>query len=982
MLEEMLVLFPGFKEISINDDSNINVSLFPDTSELDQIVVVGYGTQRKRDVVGAISSVDADDLVLSSTPSIEQALRGRAAGLQITQNSAQPGGGLDILIRGAASINASNNPLIVVDGFPLSEFANPGSGNRYDAGTQGILNSFNPNDIESIEVLKDASSTAIYGARAANGVILITTKKGKEGKVMVNYSGSYSYQPYNNPYDVLSLSEWMQLRNDAALENWKFLNRVEPYSDRTLEEAIADPVNGVAFSRYYSDDQIRNAGSGTDWIGLVTRDGMTAQHNLSVQGGTEKTKYYLSGNLFEQEGVLKKNNFDRSSLRMNISQEINKYVELGSNVTISRINTDNTQLGGAAFEQSGIIRSALQQSPIIEAIDELGNYPINPDNAVEPNPYSLLTISDESVIDRTLGNFYLEVEPIKGLTARFQAGFDSGTNTRYTYLPRTTLYGEQVNGRASIASQKKNDRLFDLTLNYSTTINKVHSINALIGRSQQRFISEGNSVGNSDFVTDAFLWNNMNAGAGTKTVGSSKSENSLLSYFARLNYVYNDKYIFTGTVRRDGSSVFAENNRYAVFPSFALGWNMAEESFMESFGNDISMLKLRFGYGQTGNADIGSNAFASYYAQPAYLNPDESILIGVFASRLANPDLKWETTKEANLGLDFGFLNNRITGSIEVYDKVISDLLYLKPINSYNEINTVWANVGSTQSRGFEFTLNTYNIDKEDFSWRSILTISKFKDRWKERAADWKPSVYESVDDPIRARFSYLSDGIMQAGETIPAQPELYPGMIKLKDVNGYVRDNAGNPVVDDQGRFLRTGEADGIIDEADIVLLGSTDPDLIGGFTNIFRYKNFGLNLHFNGMFGRKIVDQTDFTYGVSAVGVATNGRNALRNVLNRWTPENPSTTRPASHFGYSRYDSGDFFLQDAWFVRLQNASLSYQLPSNLLGDVLTSCAVRLDAQNLFVITPYKGVDPETDAVTASYPYVRTFTAGIDIKF
>tara|TARA_R110002033_G_scaffold160593_1_gene196978 strand:+ start:10198 stop:13464 length:3267 start_codon:yes stop_codon:yes gene_type:complete len=975
------------QEIIINGRSIIDVVMLADNTSLDEVVVVGYGTQRKKDIAGAISTVKTEELVLSSSPSIGDVLRGKVSGLQITQNSAQPGGGLDIQIRGAGSINASNAPLIVVDGFPITDFQQPGTGNRYDGGTQSILNSFNPNDIESISVLKDASATSIYGARAANGVILLTTKKGAAGKVQVDYSSSYSYQAYNDSFDILSLPEWMQLRNDAALENWKFLNRVTPYSSgnvssRTLEEAIANPVNGVAFTRFYSDAQINNAGQGTNWLNLVTRDGSTQQHNLSLKGGTESTKYYLSGNLYKQDGVLKNSAFDRASLRFNLDQKINDYLNVGMNLTMSRINNQNSQLGGGQYENSGLIRSALQYGPQIQAIDEFGNYPINPDNAQEPNPYSLLTITDQGVIDRTLTNFFMEIKPLPGLVARLQAGIDQGYTSRNTYLPRTTLWGALENGKATIANEKKNDKLFDFTLNYSKIINEDHNFNFLIGYSRQTYKSESASSGNSDFITDAFLWNNINAGAGTKVIASSKNEDNWVSYFGRINYVFKDRYILTSTIRRDGSSVFSKNNRFAIFPSFAVGWDIAGEPFIKNISDNISQLKIRVGYGETGNADIGSNAFAAYYAQPAYLNPDESILIGVFPSRLENPDLKWETTKETNIGLDFEFFKGRLSGSVEVYNKEISDLLQLKPINSYNEINTVWANIGSTQSRGIELTLNTVNIDAENFKWNSTLTFSKFKDRWKERAADWKPAIYQNVDDPIRAQYSYLSDGVMQIGEVVPAQPELFPGQIKVKDVNGFSRDGSGNPIVDENGRFIATGEPDGKIDEADIVLLGSSDPDFIAGFSNIISYKNFELRLHFNGMFGRQIIDPTDVALGVSADGVWQNGRNALRTIYDRWTPENPTNTRPASHYGYTQYSSGDFFFQDAWFIRLQNLSFAYKIPSKWIGKIIDRADIRLDAQNLFVITPYNGVDPETDAYVAAYPNVKTYTIGIDLKF
>ena len=985
------------KEVVITNQTNIKVSMVPGSKTLNEVVIVGYGTQKKKNVLGAISSVKGESLTLSSAPSVLTALQGKVAGLQIAQNSAQPGGGFNIQIRGAGSINASNQPLVVVDGFPITNLEQPSSGNRYDGGTQGILNSFNPNDIESIEVLKDASSTAIYGARAANGVILITTKKGKEGDVRVDYSGSYSYQKYNDSYDVLDLKEWMQLRNEASRENWEFSNKVYPYSPKTLDEANAAPVNGIPYKRLYSDEQIRNAGQGTDWLSLVTRDGIVKQNNLSLRGGTKSTKYFLSGNLFDQEGVIKNSGIKRSTLHFSIDQKINDYLTFGMNMTNSRVKNQNSQLGGqfnpvtgeevSQFENSGIIRSAIQQSPAVLPIDEFGNYPINPDNALEPNPYSLLTISDEGLVDRTLTNFYAEIKPIEGLTARFQAGFDQGDASRNTYLPRTTLYGALENGKASINTQSKNDDLFDFTLNYTKKLDQDNSFGLLVGYSQQTYRNEAAGLGNSSFITDSFLWNNMNAGAGTKVTSSSKTENNFISYFTRFNYSYKDKYMLTSTIRRDGASVFAKNNKYGLFPSIAVGWDVSQESFMKSLTDYVSQLKFRFGYGQTGNADIATteirgSAFGAFYAQPAYLNADESILIGVFPSRLENPDLKWETTTEKNLGLDFEIFNKRVSGSFEIYSRVVSDLLMLKPINSYHEINTVWANVGSTESKGLELMISTLNIDRPNFKWRSTLTYSQFKTNWKERSPDWKPRVYESYDDPVRANYFQISDGVMQIGEVVPAQPDLFPGQIKIKDVNGFVRDNAGNPVTDENGVFLRTGAADGRIDDADYVMKGSSDPDFVAGLSNTIIWKNFQLNFMLNGMFGREIIDRTDFAYGVTAVGVAQNGRNATTNIYNRWTPDNPTNTRPASHFGYTQYGSGDFFMQEASFVRLQSVSLSYNLPKKWFGKYMQGAAIRLDGQNLFTITKYDGIDPETDGYAAAYPNVKTYTVGVDLKF
>lgn len=974
--------FIGFEthEVNVAGRTTINVNMVPDVKALDEVVVVGYGTQKKSNLTGAISSVKAEDLVLSSGSSVGHMLKGKASGLMIRENSAQPGGGLDILIRGAGSINASNAPLIVVDGFPISDLQQPSSGGRYQAGTQSILNSFNPNDIESVEVLKDASATSIYGSRAANGVILITTKRGSEGKAVVQYSTSFSHQKYNDSFDVLPLNEWMQVRNEAAWEQWNFDNNVFPYGNRTLEEAQADPVS-QDFRKLYTQNAINHVGRGTDWLGLVTRDGSIQQHNLSVTGGNESTKYLVSGNFYEHKGVIKNSGFERFTFRTNIDQKINDYIKLGVNLTGSRINNDNSQLGGDQYENSGIIRAALQQGPHIKAIDDDGNYPLNPQLSLQPNPYSLLTITDQGRVERMLLNSFLDITPVENWTIRLKAGMDRGITKRWNYLPKTTLHGKLENGRASIAETDKDDYLLEATSTYTQTFGS-HKLNFLLGASKQDFRSDYNSMGNTNFLSDAFLWNNLYSGSGTRTVGSSSQENMIASYFGRVNYNLNDRYLLTFTLRSDGASVFARNNKWGTFPSLAVGWNIAEESFFEGLSDVVSQFKVRASYGQTGNASIGSNAFAAYYAYPAYLSGNDMIDVGVSLSRLENPDLKWETTTEANLGLDFSLFNGRVDGSLEVYNRIISDLLAVKPLNSYHEINSVMANIGETQSRGFELSLHTRNVKRGAFEWETMLSLSKFNDTWRERADDWKPAVYESKNDPIRAIYSRVSDGIMQVGEEIPSQPELKPGMIKIKDINGYVRDELGNPMVDENGRFLRTGEADGIIDDADTKLIGSSDPSLIAGITNIIKYKNFNLNFDFNGLFGRQMADPNYTRYGVSAEGVYTYGYNALRTVKDRWTPENPSTTHPSSFYGWSPYGGGDFFLQDAWFIRLQNVSLGYNLPQKWLKGVFSEAQIHVDAQNLFVISPYTGIDPETDAYTAAYPNVKTFRIGMNLKF
>ncbi|HMR20158.1 MAG TPA: SusC/RagA family TonB-linked outer membrane protein, partial [Sphingobacterium sp.] len=657
------------KEESVNGRTTIHVALQGMEGTLDEVVVVGYGTQRRKDLTGAVSSVKADELALSSAPDVGHMLQGKAAGVMIQQNSAQPGGGLDILIRGAGSVLASNAPLIVVDGFPISDLQIPNDRDReeprYDAGTFSLLNSFNPNDIESIDILKDASATSIYGARAANGVILITTKRGKEGKPVIQYSNNFSFQRFSNSFDVLPLNEWMQVRNEAAYEQFLFENGVYPWGYKTLEEAEANPI-GTLYRPRYTQKAIDNVGRGTDWISLMTRNGRTQQHNISASGGTQSTRYLVSGNYYGQDGIVSNSGLRRYSFRTNFDQELSKYVKLGMSLTASRVNSDNSQLGGEAWEKSGIIRAAIQQGPHILAIDDDGNYPLNPELGTQPNAYSLLTITDQGVVDRVLVNSFLDIMPIDDLTIRLKGGMDRGNTWRGNYMPRTTLYGALQNGKAYVGSTNHNDYLMEATANYRKNIADVHKFDFLVGISEQQTKTSANHQGNSGFITDAFLWNNLESGAGIKEVRSSRGESVIASYFGRVNYNFNDRFLATFSVRTDGASVFARNHKWATFPALSVGWNLEEEKFFEPLKDKVSQLKIRVGYGKTGNASIGGAAYAASYAYPAYVTGDDGIATGVSQSRLENPDLKWETTTEYNIGLDFGLFKGKLNGVIEV----------------------------------------------------------------------------------------------------------------------------------------------------------------------------------------------------------------------------------------------------------------------------------------------------------------------------
>ena len=984
----LTISYVGFAPQTVKARNGMRVVLSEEAKGLDEVVVVGYGTMKKRDLTGAVSSVKGTDLAVAGVASAAHMLAGKAAGLYVRQNSAQPGGGLDILIRGAGSVNASNEPLYIVDGFPIAKLdQQKGENGRMDPGTQGVLNFLNPNDVESIEVLKDASATAIYGARAANGVVIVTTKRGREGKAVVNYSYNYSYQHYSDKYDVLSLRDWMIEKNKSSWEYWIWENEVGPWGSKTLEAALAAPKSGLAYTRPYTDAQIAAAGAGTDWVGLITRNGHIQEHNLSIQGGSKDTQYMISLNYYDNEGIVRNSGMSRYTVKSNIDQRFLNVFKAGVNLTLTRIDNNNTQLGSAQFEKSGIIRSAVQMGPNILAYDPVtGTYPVNPLLGTQPNPYSLLNNIDKGRTDRFLGNMYVEARPIEGLTLRVNAGLDRANISRKTYEPKSTLYGRNLQGNGDIYTNDNNQYLLEATATYAKTIKEQHKVNLLAGTSYEQFNVEGVNSGNNNFLLDGFLYNNLNAGTGTKRVGSSFSKNKMESYFFRVNYIFKDRYYLTGTFRADGASVFAKNHKWGYFPSAALGWTFSEEPFMKSLSSWLTMGKMRLSWGQTGNSNIGSNAFASYYAQPAYNQENGTQLIGVFQGKLENPNLKWETTTEWNFGMDFGFLNNRILASVEFYHRVISDLLNYRPLNYYHDISQVMANIGKTQSTGLELTINTTNVQTRDFKWTTNFTFTTYKDRWKERTPDWKPAVYEKVDDPIRPIYSRRADHILQIGEAAPAaQPDLRPGELVIKDLNGYKRDSNGQPEVDANGRFILTGGPDGKIDDADVELIGSQDPGWMAGMVNSLTYKDFDFSFQLNGMFDRRMEDPTEMAYGLGGGDVARYGYNALSIIKKRWTWDNPSTQYPCSFNGWGNsYTHGDWYYQKAWFVRLSNITLGWSMPKAWIAKAkyISRVHLSLSASNLFCITPYKGLDPETDYYTAAYPNARTYSLGVNITF
>lgn len=970
------------QELFVGKKTDFNIVLKEDTELLDEVVVVGYGTMKKKDLTGAVASVKMDDAPVGTVSTISHALAGKAAGLQVNTISAQPGSGSTFRIRGAASVNAGNDPLIIIDGFPVSPTDDSKiQTGKYDSGSSdNILASINPNDIESIEVLKDASSTAIYGARAGNGVIIITTKKGKTGAPKVTYSGTASVQTMAAKYEMLSAKDFMIQSNRYALEEWRRSNGIGVYGGKSEAEAA------TPYTPYYTDAEIANPAYDTDWFKEITRTGFQTQHNLSVNGGTEMTKYLISGNFFKQNGVVKNNDMDRYTARVNVEQKVSKYVNLGVNMTLSRNTTNNVPLGAGQNENASIMVAAAQFSPILPVRDEEGEYVLNSQAAFLPNPVSLLEITDKTVKERMLGTAYVEIKPIEELTLKGNFGIDRNYQKHSVYMPKTTLYGQKTGGQANIAQYDKSDYLMELTANYSKRFGD-HNLNALVGYSFQRFTDESLSAGNSQFLIDGFLYNNLGAGAYPKpSVGSSASKSEMASFFGRINYSYKDRYLLTATMRADGASNFAKNNRWGYFPSVALGWRFTEEEFMQPLTSVLSNGKLRVSFGQTGNSNIGNRAI-SYYSTGNNNEFGGTEQVGVYLSQMGNVDLKWETTTEWNVGVDLGFFKNRLNVTAEYFHKVVSDLLSERSLLGFQEVSTIAANIGETQSQGFELTINSTNFNTKNFGWNTDFTFSFYRDKWKTRDESWKPSAYSVYDSPIRYQYGYLSDGLIQPGETVDWMPGAIPGQVKIKDINGYVYNEDGSVKVDQHGIPLKSGKPDGKLDDADKVIYGSSDPGYLLGLNNTFRWKNFDLNIYFYGQFD--LLNSGSYkdlwltgASGMTGIVNMYRGYNMPVSAKDVWTSDNQSAVRPGYFQDKSTWGIGDYYLQKSWFVRCRNITLGYTIPVNQGRNILSNVRVYFDVNNPFTITPYDGLDLETDNSVWAYPNVRSFSLGVDITF
>jgi len=971
--------FVGMKtqELKVGNKTTIDVVIEEEMKSLEEVVVIGYGTQTKKNITSSVASINVDNALNPGTSSISQNLSGRAAGLNVILNSAQPGGSTDLQIRGSAT---GRSPLIVIDGMPTSDFS-PATVGEFGIGSiEGNLSLLNQNDIERIDILKDASATAIYGSKAAGGVILITTKRGKatEG-FSIDLDVASGIQQYYNIPEVLSAVDFMKETNRAIYELWLYNSRQDIYSGITKPSNWTPPG---PYYPYYSDSQIEEfesgQKSGTDWVREITRIGSVHDMNLAINGNQKNTRYYTSLSVYNQKGIIKNNNLGKYSGTINVDQKLGEKVNTGINLKFNQINTDNVLLGnGLRWEESGIYMSALTFDPTLPVYDETGNFQKNIRQSNVPNPVSYLEISNKTNMERFFYTAYIDYKILPELSLRGQAGFDRNQSENYSYLPKSTIRGASYNGKAQRSENKNTNYQLQFLLNYIKTFGSNHNLSSTLGTEYMKYNWEGLGATATNFPYDGALWNNLGLGANRPAVESWGGNSELISYFLRVSYDYNYKYFLTVNLRVDGSSNFSPVNQYAFFPGISLGWDISKEPFMGSSNDRLTQLKLRAGYGITGNDNIGT-AFSDWYSPGANAMFGNSIASGIILAGLGNRNLTWEKQEDINFGIDFGLFNNRITGTVDVFNRIISRILGSKNLVSWNPVSSISYNLDAQkQSYGAELTLNTRNIETSDFKWNSMITYTYYRDRWLKRDPSYILGINESPKQYFGELWYYKSDGLVPVGSTDPLNN--IPGTIKILDVNSYLLDEDGKRVVDENGRPKYADTPDGKLDAADLQLIGINSPFTIG-LNNTLNFKQFDMSVFTYGIFNRWELNRTKIGLGGPDVygNIVATAANLSTDVLDRWNSDNLEGTGTSSLQAQTIGGSGDFYLENAWFIRVRDITLGYTVPQGKLKRL----RVYFNMMNPFLFTPYTGMDPETDDYMASYPNQRTFNFGINLGF
>ncbi|MFV5701106.1 SusC/RagA family TonB-linked outer membrane protein [Flavobacterium sp. XS2P12] len=910
----LVFTFIGYdqKEIAVGNQTTINVKLTPTNNTLNEVVVVGYGTQKKSDVTGSVTSLSKERLSQLPVTNVLQSVQGAVAGVNVIQSSSAPGSGTSAQIRGASSISAATGPFIVLDGMPFST-------------TGGSLNDINPNDIESLEILKDASAVAIYGTRGANGVILITTKKGKSGKPVIKFNTYAGIEQFSNRVNPMGPTEYVQ-----------------KYADWKVQSGASDTN---VLPNLYEQQNYAN-GVVTDWMDQVDQLGKIQNYNVSISGGSESVKYYISGDLLEQKGVLKGYNFQRGSLRSNINAKITPYLDGGVNLFLTNNNYDG---GHTNLTLAG------RMSPYGSLYDANGDYEVFPmfGELVFRSPMARLSSPRNDRNQNITANAFFDLTPdfLPGFKYKLNVGYTLVPTQFQSYLGRKT--GDLL-GTAMVANSETRSMTVENIFNYNKSWkNHTIGVTGLYSAQQTDFFSSTTSA--SGFINDQLSFNNLSTASST-SASSQGYKSNLLSQMLRLNYSYASKYLFTATARRDGYSAFGSNSsKYGLFPSVALGWNISKEKFLEN-SDFVSNLKLRASYGLSGNQAINPNVTSST-ATTVRLPFNGVSTVGVVANVLGNKDLTWESTLGTNVGLDFELFNKRISGTIDGYSTRTKDLLLLRAIPDITGYSKVLQNLGEVSNLGLEISLKATVLNLENFRWETSANFATNKNKIVDLYGDKKDDIGNRwfIGKPIGVVYDYKQVGIWQVGEN-PAgvDPTAKPGDIKFADTDG-----------------------SGTITPADRVVLGQTAPKWTGGITNTFHYKDFHLNVFIQTAQGitksNNLLDYRD--YG---------GRQNLPAGVGYWTAANQNNTRPALSYTNTR----DYnYPKDASYTRLKDVTLSYVANTKVLDKLhLGGLTIYMSGRNLVTWTKWFGWDPEADFDktlafdTNSYPLTSVFTIGTNI--
>lgn len=927
--------YVGFAEQQVvaTKSGTINITMLEEDAMLEEVVVVGYGTMRKKDLTGGLSVVGKEQLDMVSTTNLMDRLVGQVAGLNITTSNAAPGSDQSLLIRGQNSISASNDPLIVLDGIPYS----------------GSIVDLDPNTIESLSVLKDASAVAIYGSRGSNGVILIQTKRGIVGKPVVTYKGQFGLSEPMQRIQVMGPNEYIRLKqNIGRLKN--------SYSGDQLDP-IAGNIISVSERENFVDGITHN------WQDYIFRTGYTMDHQIGISGGTESTKYMAAISYLDEDGVVYNSNLSRANISANIDQTLNKWLTIGVGTQFVQKET-----GGVTPN----IEHAIKQSPYGKYKDEAGYY------VTEPMEYSLITnpmINVNADQDRTSRNFFLNAYanillPVKGLSFRVNYGYNYRSGFTGTYYGRDTHEGREqgglVGGKAAINNNHYNDYTWENVLRYELDLDK-HRLDATGLFSMQETKSVASAQSAEGFVTDDTSYFMMGTAERNQKISSSLSETAMLSYMLRLNYAYAGKYMATLTGRSDGASVFGENNKYAFFPSAALAWHLGEESFIKDNAYWLDMLKLRASYGANGNQAITAyRTLDRLYSKVKYIWGDAGQIVNTAylpGDGIGNPNLKWETTYTTNFAIDFSLFKGRLGGTLEGYISNTKDLLMTRTVPIMNGYNKIWDNIGQTRNKGIELTLNTVNVSNRDFKWSTDLNFSVNRDKIVELRGDQIDDIANKwfIGEPLQVFYDYNVVGLWQKddeyfytdenGVQKEIQAGAAPGAAKIEDVDG-----------------------NGHIDANDKRIIGSKRPDFRMSMGNKFTYKNFYASFLMNGVFGVWREDN------VANIGSWTFGLTNYVRGANYWTPEN--TNADIVSPGYIN-SLGHGYYKKQTYIQLKNITFGYNIDKKLVNKLhLSGASVNVSVNNLHTFSNMRQILNYDNGWMASYPTARSYMLGLNINF